>query len=242
MLPTKTYFTKTYQVTADFFANGVLQIPKVMHLIEDIAKIHAQKLGFGFDDMIANDLLWMVSKGKICFAKQITPQTQSITITTWPAKNRKAFCNRYCVAVDEKGCEVFSSAYVWLMVDAKRRALASAQSVAKMYDCDFDDATPNVTLTFDKVVFDGDGWQSVGSWLAQERHLDENNHVNNTHYMALALCGESCQIAQTEITYNHETLLGESLQLYKKQVEGCVCVCGVKSDGTVSFTAKYTLM
>ncbi len=242
MLPQKTFLTKEYAVTPEFFSDGQVQISRLMKCLEDVAKCHAELLGFGFEDMLKQNLLWVISKAKIVFAKPLTADILHIKVTTWPSKNRKFFCNRYFVVTDQRDNDIFYATYVWAMIDKDSRAIASPIRVEQMYQCDFDDALPNMDTTVQKVVLDGNDWLECAHYVAQQKHLDDNNHVNNTHYVQFATLGETQSVIQLEITYQHELLLGESVTVYKKWQGNAVSVVGLKADGTtVSFTARYII-
>ncbi len=240
MFPQKTFLTKKFDITDSFFHNGKLKLSQVMKCMEDVSRNHANQLGFGFDDMIAQGLLWMISKAKIVLKKPLV-KGMAINLTTWPAVNRKFFCNRYFIAKDDNGEELFSAVYVWVVVDSSTRSMAQTDKIEQMYKGDFDSATPDMDLSFQKVVVNiNDGWQFVGKQEMKVDYLDENNHVNNTFYMDFATQNEVNSVVQVEISYHRELMLGESVTIYKKTDGNKTQVCGIKDEEkTLSFVVNY---
>ena len=42
---------------------------KMLHLFQDIAGKHAEKFGMGFDDLIENNLIWVVTRIRFCTSR-----------------------------------------------------------------------------------------------------------------------------------------------------------------------------
>lgn len=98
------------------------------HLTE-AAGIHAERLGWGFDVMFAQNLFWVHSRMKIKFFG--FPQAGDVvTIRTWPKTiQQKLFYIRDYEVLNETGEKIAAASSAWLVINATTRRMVPPQTL-----------------------------------------------------------------------------------------------------------------
>lgn len=242
MLPQKTFDTMDCVLyESDYDVSKEVKIHRIMEFMQDLATTHADKLGFGWDDMDANGLFWVVSKVKIVFHRKVDRGVRRFKLYTWPVSQGRAYIERRFEAADEQGINLFSATTLWMILDRDTRAIAPRETVAKYYKADFDDSPCGADVNFSRIRRDG-GYLLNYERTIRRTDLDINRHVNNTNYVnyALDVLDDTDEISQVEITYNRELKPNDVIAVYSKREDGCVLVSGERG-GETCFTVKLTL-
>ena len=66
-----------------FDMNDNLSVKSVLNLFQDLAGIHADMIGVGYEDMLAKNLYWILSRVKFDILKMPVPN-QTVVVETWP--------------------------------------------------------------------------------------------------------------------------------------------------------------
>lgn len=239
MLPTKTFLKHECILReSDFDVSGEVKLRKVMELMQDIATEHADNLGFGWDDMSANGLYWIVSKVKIVFDRRPCRDTRRFFLYTWPIAFGKLFVERRFTAVDEQGNTLFRSSTLWMMADKQTRKLAPSDVVTRYYKGDFDGADCGCDTNYARLR-KTDGFSLRYRRTIRRSDLDINRHVNNTAYVNFAVdaLGETERVNYVEIVYHKELRLNDEIDVYLHDACGFAEVLGERS-GELCFTVK----
>ena len=242
MLPNKTYEIKDCILyESDFDVSSQIKIHRVMELMQDLATSHADKLGFGWDDMDANGFFWILSKVKIVFDKIITRKTRKFKLYTWPIAPNKFFVERRFTAVDDNGEQLFSATTIWMIVERDSRKIASQDAIARFYKADFDDTPCGVDTALARVRRN-DNYSLQYERAIRRTDLDINRHVNNTNYINYAVdtLGINERIGSVEIVYHKELMCGDVISVYSERNGNEVFVVGER-NGETCFTVKLTI-
>lgn len=240
MLPQKTFLTMRCSLyESNFDASGTVKPQRVMELLQDAAGEHAAQLGFGWDNLDATGCLWVLSKVKIRFDKPLNKPCQ-FTLYTWPLSPRRFFAERCFVALDDDGTQLFAATTIWLVIDRDSRKILSSDRLAQIYDCDFDNAHCDVAPDFERIRRD-DGFAFAYDKTVRRSDLDVNRHANNTNYVNYALDALSPEesVAEMEIVYQKELVLGDVARVYVKREGNVAYVTGERDE--TCFTAKFVL-
>ncbi len=241
MLPRKTYFTTScalYESNLD--PSGVVNPRRIAEFMQDAAGLHADILGFGWDNLDATGCLWVLSKLKLRFYKPLTKDIKGFNLYTWPLKPQRFFAERCFEALDVNGEQLFGATTMWMVIDRNSRKAVSSDRLAEIYRCDFDDAHCDVEPQFERVRRD-ESYEFVYDKTVRRSDLDVNGHVNNTNYINFAL--DALQpherVCELEIVYHKELLLGDVAHVYCKRDGNAVYLVGERDETT--FTAKLVL-
>ena len=65
----------------DFDKNGQIRLGALLHYFQDAAARHADEMGIGYDDMIADDRIWIITKLRCRIESPLSPEKNYILTT-----------------------------------------------------------------------------------------------------------------------------------------------------------------
>ncbi len=233
---------KEYSLRAgDFDKFDRIKPSSVLDLFQDAAGQHAEEIGVGFDDMLAQEYLWVLTRIK--FEVISAPSRyQTVIVKTWPLEpNRLNYRREYCME-DTDGNKLIIGSSEWVVIHSTERKLLSVPDLYK-FDGDY----------HDEVMFEGrlgkvrdfETECSPRIINAGFSELDVNDHVNNTKYANYVL--DAINPAQNEILktfqidYRKEVMQGTELNIYHKREDDVISAKGQNNDGDIMFVCKIEL-
>ena len=202
----------------DTDAASRLKPASFMNLAQEAAGRHAVYLGFGYDDLIASNTAWILSRVHVEFVD--TPKwREDITLTTWHKGLNRLFFLRDFILTDKEGRERVKATTSWLVLNLEtRRLVRDPKLIEEGTVC-----TENVLETpADKVQMPKDvPAVYVMDHIVAYSDVDTNRHANNAMYMQWAMDTVDYEIASSRpvkeftINFNHETKPGDVVKLYK---------------------------
>lgn len=227
----------------DTDASWRLKPASFMNYAQEAAGNHAVYLGFGYDDLIATNTAWILSRVHVVFPD--TPKWKDkITLTTWHKGQERLFFLRDFILTDQEGKERVKATTSWLILNLETRRMVRDSGISEDGEC-----KENVLETpADKVVMPKDiETEHVMDHAVAYSDVDMNAHTNNAMYMQWAMDAVDYDIASTRpvkeftINFNHETKPGDKVEIYKARIEEAdgrrVFVEG-KVGGQSAFTAE----
>lgn len=218
-----------------------LRLDATLKLFQDIATIHAQKMGIAARELMEKDnAYWVVSRTKVHF-DEMPMESDELEATTWPMPTKGVRCDR-SYTVSKNGKVVISGVSEWVMIDAATRRLRKVETTHYPTDIEWltETAIDEPFMKFDKVFLEDD---FVYETKIRSTDIDVTRHANNAVYCNLILNvftfteQEKSYIIDFEIAYHREALEGDVLRIYRKNtVDGDFFEIR-KVDGTVVATA-----
>lgn len=205
----------------DTDASWRLKPASFMNYAQEAAGNHAVYLGFGYDDLIATNTAWILSRVHVEFTD--TPKWKDrITLTTWHKGLERLFFIRDFILTDDKGKERVKATTSWLILNLETRRLVRDPGLKEDGEC-----KEHVLETpADKVVMPKDvEAEHVMDHVVAYSDVDMNAHANNAMYMQWAMDAVDYDIASTKpvkeftINFNHETKPGDKVEIYKARIE-----------------------
>lgn len=232
---------REYRLRAgDFDKFDRIKPSSVLDLFQDAAGQHAEGIGVGFNDMLAQHYLWVLTRIKF---EIITAPTryQTVVVKTWPLKpNRLNYRREYCIE-DTNGNKLIIGSSEWVVIDSVERKLISAPDLYKL------------DAYHDEVMFEGKlgkvrDFESVELPRVVDAgfsELDVNGHVNNTkyaNYVLDAINPTQNEVLKTfQIDYRKEVTQGTTLNVYHKREDDVISAKGQNNDGDIMFACKIEL-
>ncbi len=201
-------------------ASWRLKPASFMNFAQEAAGNHAVYLGFGYDDLIASNTAWILSRVHVIFTD--TPRwKEDITLTTWHKGLNRLFFLRDFILTDKEGRPRVKATTSWLILDLETRRLVRNPNLSEDGVC-----TENVIETpADKVQMPKDVEAvHVMDHIVAYSDVDMNAHANNAMYMQWAMDAVDYDIASTmpvkefTINFNHETKPGDVVSIYKARI------------------------
>lgn len=201
----------------DTDASGRLKPASFMNLAQEAAGQHAVHLGFGYDDLIATNTAWILSRVHIRFVD--TPLwKENVVLNTWHKGLKRLFFVRDFLLTDKEGKTRVEATTSWLVMNLETRRLVRDPQLREGTECNEDViATPAGKVQMPKDVEP----QLMFEHLVAYSDIDVNGHANNAMYMQWAMDAVDYDIASTRpvkeltINFNHETKAGDIVALYK---------------------------
>ena len=206
----------------DTDASWRLKPASFMNYAQEAAGNHAVYLGFGYDDLIASNTAWILSRVHVEFPD--APRWRDeITLTTWHKGLNRLFFLRDFVLTDNEGRERVKATTSWLVLNLETRRLVRDPKLME----DGTVCTENVIETpADKVQMPKDvDAEHVMDHVVAYSDVDMNAHANNAMYMQWAMDAVDYAIASARpvkeftINFNHETKAADVVAIYKARVE-----------------------
>ena len=192
----------------------------MLQTMQEIANTHANSLGYGFDEMTADNQAWVLSRIKVKFYK-FPLNGETITIRTFPKGiQQKIFFTRDFLLTDSSNQVVVAASTAWLVIDfsARRMLLPSALKG----DLPIPPGLTGIDDPIEK-IFLPEKMDELWNVFASYSTLDVMGHVNNTRYVEWATDCFSSEHYQThkldwlQINYTNEVKPGEKVLLTRAQ-------------------------
>lgn len=202
----------------DTDASWRLKPASFMNLAQEAAGRHAVYLGFGYDDLIASNTAWILSRVHVEFPD--TPKwREEITLNTWHKGLNRLFFLRDFLLTDNSGNVKVKATTSWLVMNLETRRLVRDPGLVEEGTV----CTENVIETpADKVQMPKDiEAVAVFEHTVAYSDIDTNGHTNNAMYMQWAMDAVDYEIASVRavksftINFNHETKAGDKVVLFK---------------------------
>jgi acyl-ACP thioesterase len=217
-------------------------LPSLCNYLQEIAGIHADKLGVGIHSLQSEGVTWMLSRLRLEIAKPLA-WGENLLIRTWPSGTKgRLTATRDFVGRDSAGEAVFRGVSEWMMVDlAARRLVRLPEGFSSLAP----EGTPRTE------IFEGGGKFSAlgavhGKALVRVRLSDHdfNDHVNNVHYVEWALESvpqefRARHVLHLDVQFRQEAKAGDELESCSEMVAGNLLRHTIvrPSDGALLATA-----
>lgn len=222
-------------------ATDHLSIKALARYFQDVAECHASSLDNGYDALIHTGRAWVICRMYLQI-KQMPKLNDSVMLNTWPRKNTGLFAVRDYELCDDQGALMVSGTAYWAVINFQtRRVERFRDDMMGRYTLESRQATDMDSL--DKLRHpefqDSD---LVARIIAEPSFIDHTHHVNNAEYLRiisdyLPFDSFNVQNLCIQIDYIQETAQGDTLSVFRKQVEKTTWFQISNSQG-VSVVAK----
>lgn len=193
-----------------------------MNLAQEAAGRHAVYLGFGYDDLIASNTAWILSRVHVEFTD--TPKWRDrVTLTTWHKGLSRLFFLRDFILTDDSGNPKVKATTSWLVMNLEtRRLVRDPKLMEEGTTC----AENVIETPADKVQMPKDvEAEFVSDHKVAYSDVDTNGHANNAMYMQWAMdavdyrTASSLAVKSFTVNFNHEIKPMETVSLYRASVK-----------------------
>ena len=228
--------------TWDVDAKDHLSMAAAFNWCQEIAGIHADKLGVGVDFMREHKVAWILSRMSLELERRPGWQ-EEIECRTWPSGSERLLVWRNYEMADSKG--IFGHGRsAWLILDTEKlRPLRPEKWIEKLPHSDKACALEGACQSIDAQ----EGLAQVSTRRAAYSDIDYNAHVNNARYIQWIQDLFSLEELATwprmrcDINYLGQTLEGEEVDLFKGPVGKVWHIEGLQhKTGKPSFRAVFS--
>ena len=225
--------------SSDFDCENRLSPTAVLDLFQDIASVHAEELGIGFDSLIKRNLIWVLVRTK--YEQYLSPSRfQKVSVESWPCPPGRAGFSREYLIKNAEGETVIKGSSDWVVLDSVARKIVPAADIYPINDFCPDKNFPERLRKLPD--FEGEDVYSLTPRFSQ---LDLNAHVNNTKYANYVLDCETLprdkKITSLQIDYRKEVLSGDRIFMKAKREEDSLLYKGCDEEGNILFSCKIDI-
>jgi medium-chain acyl-[acyl-carrier-protein] hydrolase len=212
--------TKTIRAyDVDF--NNKIKISSVFNLLQDVASVHADLLGLGFQDLNKLDLGWVLSWVKLNI-ERYPSFGDSITIKTWPRCKFKLYSMRDYSMQDTGGKILLNATSAWLPINTKSKRIIDTKNLPRVINYQ-----PDLIAVeeFPDKIITGATQEILLHKKFKYTDIDINQHVNNTRYIEMILdCYPADhyavnQIKSFEISFSSESFFDDEIEITRSSEE-----------------------
>lgn len=223
-------FEKEYELrAADFDRYDRIHPSSVLSLFQDVAGIHANALGIGFDALMARKTIWVLTK--VRYRMVGTPRRyETVRVRTWPLPPARVNFRREYVMETPDGRVLVQGTSEWVVVHSEKRRVLPATDLYPGDDYCTDTFFEGRLAKVPVFTPDSAG-RSLTTGFTQ---LDINGHVNNTRYadyvMDALAPGEGETVRELQIDYHRELLSDQTVELQLQRDGGTVLCRGLSGE------------
>lgn len=205
---------------------GPLKPLALANFFQESAGDHATIIGLGMEAMVASGHTWMLSRIDIEI-ENLPREGDVVTVRTWPAGNRRVFAIRYLELLTADGHRLAGALYDYIIIDLSVRKIVRPEHVVDATlkldrAAPYDDLAPGLQDVAGFSPAPPDGWDRAYSMEVGHRHIDNNGHVNNAHFVdwlcdAVPPEGRATGIpSRVKVDFVSEVVAGESITAWSK--------------------------
>ncbi|MBQ5729303.1 MAG: acyl-[Bacteroidaceae bacterium] len=186
------------------------------------ASLHAGSHGFGYEDMVRDRRVWVLSRLSIHMDEMPTTGCE-YEIQTWVSKVYRQFTDRQFAIVGRDGKVYGYASSTWALINLDSRSAVDLTGMKDnaLFNFVIDEVAPipspaRVRITSDAPIF---------THRAAYTDLDINGHVNSIRYIQMALdClsefiyKQNLRVQRVEVGYAAEGMCGDELQFFANEL------------------------
>ena len=191
----------------------------IIGMLEDIAGMHSNLVGYGMNDIQETGLTWVLLNWKIrVFSRPLYGET--VNVETWSRKSVKIYCYRDFRIFNSKGELIAIATSRWILLNAKTMAIHKiTPEVLDRYNSE-DIAVFENEPEVDKITCPDVSPSNEFSYVISRRDIDINQHVHNLCYLDFAYEAlpeevyKNVEFNSIEILYKKEIKYGEKIKCF----------------------------
>ena len=207
--------------TYDVDINNRIKLNSMINFIQEAAANHATHLNVGRNQLIKENLFWVLSRAKIII-KKYPELDEELEVKTWPKGVNKLFFLRDLEIKNSKKELIANATTSWLIIDTERNR---PQRPAVISDRFSDYPDKHAIKEIPKKIPDVEDKTLCLNKTVRYTDLDVNNHMNNAKYVEQILNSFSesfynkKEIKELQINFLNQCKYGDVLKVYKKEYE-----------------------
>ncbi|MGL5318925.1 MAG: acyl-[acyl-carrier-protein] thioesterase [Bacteroidales bacterium] len=211
-----------YEVNPFFVdPEGEMTITSIINHLQLVAHMHADSCGWGFDALLKNKSRWVLARMAIEM-KQYPKTYDQLSIATWVDDITRAFSSRNFEMKNQQGEILGYARSIWSVIDMETRKSIDLSEIAQNIQAYKSDKPCPIDRPRRPMNIQQTDPVKVPVKYAD---IDVNRHVNSTRYVEHILdlfplnFHDEHDIERFDISYQSETLFGETLLIHTKETE-----------------------
>lgn len=237
----KEYTQKFFLVAGDCNPEKELPLTLLGNRVIEIATVHANSWGIGYDALIKNNHAWVLSRVAVEM-KRYPKVNEEYSLTTWIESYNRHFSKRNMEIADANGQTIGYVRTVWMIIDLASRGAADIERYGSLSDYVSERECPIAEISRLRLSADA---RKAGEYVFKYADCDVNRHVNTVRYVELLLNQFSLDqfdqnyVERFEVAFNKETHYGSKADVMIEGDEAKDCKVSVVVDGECHCCARF---
>lgn len=234
-------FSKTYYLAAgECNPQGELPLTLLMTRIIEVATLHANSWGVGYERLIRDNQVWVLSRVTIEMNENPKVNT-NYKLTTWIEDYNRHFSQRNMRIDDENGKTLGYVRTIWMVIDMNTRASVDIEKLGYIRENVSDIPCPIEPQSRLRPIEQGHAVDYTFGYM----DCDFNRHVNTVRYLSLLMnmfdmdCYDHYFIRRMELSFIRETHYGEIAQFVIDDSDPMESHMSITIDGDDHVRARF---
>ena len=234
-------FSKTYYLAAgECNPQGELPLTLLMTRIIEVATLHANSWGVGYERLIRDNQVWVLSRVAIEMTEYPKVNT-NYKLTTWIEDYNRHFSQRNMRIDDENGKPLGYVRTIWMVIDMNTRASVDIEKLGYIRENVSDIPCPIEPQSRLRPIEQGHAVDYTFGYM----DCDFNRHVNTVRYLSLLMnmfdmdCYDHYFIRRMELSFIKETHYGETAQFVIDDSDSMESHMSITIDGDDHVRARF---
>lgn len=234
-------FSKTYYLAAgECNPQGELPLTLLMTRIIEVATLHANSWGVGYERLIRDNQVWVLSRVTIEMNENPKVNT-NYKLTTWIEDYNRHFSQRNMRLDDENGKPLGYVRTIWMVIDMNTRASVDIEKLGYIRENVSDIPCPIEPQSRLRPIEQGHAVDYTFGYM----DCDFNRHVNTVRYLSLLMnmfdmdCYDHYFIRRMELSFIKETHYGETAQFVIDDSDSMESHMSITIDGDDHVRARF---
>ena len=224
------YKTTMTLYNSHFDLNNNLTAKAILEIFQDVASIHGEEIGVGYEVMLAKNLYWVLSRVKFDIIR-MPSINEEVIIETWPHQKGRIDFDRDMKISSTSGETLVIGTSKWCVINSNTRMLERTDNINYIGEI-FPDI--NYADRFNKIILPTEEKTFSFTHKVQFSDLDHNQHMNNTNYANLVLnASEDKVFNHFEINFINESKLNDEIEVSLVKNESGEYVIGTNNEKTI---------
>ena len=217
-----------------------MRISEILNVFMDIATEHAGALGCGQPVLDKQKLFWMVGYSALQI-NELPKHNDEVLLTTWPEAVHRGLSYRY-YKMEKDGKVLVEGKTLWMLFDYTTMAIASSERSIIVNLPDNKDKC--CTFRKNPLIDTYEKHEKVYDYVVGSNDVDVGFHMNNVSYVKSLFGAFNCDeidsmpIKTFEIKFISQAKEGNTLSIYKRNVEDGIAMGAFIEDNKVAVLAK----
>lgn len=191
-----------------------------LHLCQEVAEMHADRNGLGFDWGMQQGLIWVEVQGDFEFLRR--PRwKENVSLRTNTGKATPLQARRFVEMAGEDGEVLARADLMWVLIDVERRLPTPFRKAG--LELPEPPAPLCSPIDGETLAAAAAAEPTLCSLCATERDVDFNGHINNASYLIWAMDALPSDLRpegeprRLRISFRHETMAGTVLEIVHRR-------------------------
>lgn len=196
-----------------------------MNMAQEIANVHAALLKFGYDELITENNVWVLSRIKVRFIK-FPKWRDKVTLRTWHKGTAVSIMGlRDFDLLDENGETAVAATSSWLIMNLETRKIARQDSMEICRDAFSQARLVDALGKPCGKIREPEDKKHISAHKVLYSDVDFNMHANNAKYIQWIMDCLDIEFIKTysvkefQINYINESKLGEEIRIFEGRAE-----------------------